>query len=463
MTRNDEKFLSRGGVLTLEVSLIRNFDERPERFDGEPARHYQLACPACGDRFEDDGWALECPRTHAPSLLTTIYSSRRLVCDEKAEGIYRYRCWLPVAKQLAGSDSPVTYKSERLCRKLGFPNLWIAFSGYWPEIGATLATGTFKELETYGVLSRIRRPSSQILVVASAGNTAAAFARVCSENGMRCLIVVPASGMNKMQFTGGMGPTVKIVSLSEDADYSDAIAFANAIAQRDGFASEGGAKNVGRRDGAATEMLRAVETIGALPEYYFQAIGSGVGAIAAHEAAKRLTQAPGPGKPLPRLMPSQNVRFAPVFDSWRTGCRELIGMERGVARALARQIAAPVLSNQRPPYAIRGGIFDALSESRGDVLAVRNEDVRRAMRLFEDCEGIDIDPAAGVALASLVQALRFERISRASTVLLHITGGGHLKRCSRERLVSASPNLEIALGEICKHEEAAVAKACDLF
>jgi cysteate synthase len=455
---------------TLEVSLIQEFDERPARFDAEPALHYQLGCSTCGYRFEDDGWVLECPRTHAPSLLGTIYSSRRLVCDEKAEGLYRYGCWLPVARQLAGAGAPVTYKSERLCRELGLPNLWIAFSGYWPERGATLETGTFKELEAYGVLSRIRRPSARILVVASAGNTAAAFARICSENGMPCLIVAPASGVSKMQFSGGIGPTVKIISLTEDADYSDAIAFADAIARRDGFVSEGGANNVGRRDGAATVMLRAVETIGALPDYYFQAIGSGVGAIAAHEAAKRLASSslmsggrPGKSPALPRLMLGQNLPFAPMFDSWRRGRRELIEMERSGARALAGQIVATVLSNQRPPYAIRGGIFDALSESGGDVLAVGNEDVGRAMRLFEECEGIDIEPAAGVALASLMQALRLERIARGSTVLLHITGGGHLKRSLRERLVRASANLEIPLSEICKDEHAAVGKACDLF
>jgi cysteate synthase len=403
-------------------------------------------------------------------LLSTIYSSQRLVCDDKAEGIYRYHCWLPVARRLTGAGAPITYKSERLCDELGLPNLWIAFSGYWPERGAMLETGTFKELETYGVLSRIRGPSAQILVVASAGNTAAAFARVCSENGMRCLIVVPASGMSKMQFAGGIGPSVKIVSLTQGADYSDAITFANAITQRDGFTSEGGAKNVGRRDGAATVMLRAVETIGALPDYYFQAIGSGVGAIAAHGVAKRLTSysltmasRSGETLALPRLMLSQNLPFAPVFDSWRKGRHELIEMERSGARALARQIAAAVLSNQQPPYAIRGGIFDALSESRGDVLAVGNEDVRRAMQLFEQCEGIDIEPAAGVALASLAQALRLERIARGSTVLLHITGGGHLKRSSREQLMRASANLEIPLGEVCKEEEAAVARACALF
>jgi cysteate synthase len=34
---------------------------------------------------------------------------------------------------LKGSSAPVTYKSEGLAEKLGLTNLWITFSGYWPE------------------------------------------------------------------------------------------------------------------------------------------------------------------------------------------------------------------------------------------------------------------------------------------------------------------------------------------
>ncbi len=442
-------------------SRILNLDDRAGKYPSEPASHYQLACPTCGFRFHDDGRVLECPHPHSAALLRAVYSSRSLVCDEKAEGLYRYRCWLPVAKQLAGAGRPLTYKSERLNSALGLPNLWIAFSGYWPKRGATLETATFKELEAYGVLSRIQMSGSQVLVVASAGNTAAAFARVCSENHIRCLIVVPASGLAKMQLAQSLDRSVKIVSITANADYSDAIAFACAVSRREGFLWEGGAQNVGRRDGVGTAILNAVETIGALPDYYFQAIGSGVGAIAAHEAAKRLLQHFQLNRKLPRLMLSQNLPFAPVFDSWRAGRRELIHLDRDAARASTQKIVASVLSNQRPPYAVAGGIFDALRESRGDMLAVGNDDVRRAMRLFEGCEDIDIDPAAGVALASLIETVRSNQLHSAATVLLHITGGGYSKRASKSKLKTPSPDLEIPLSELCT--EAAVINACALF
>ena len=423
--------------------------------------HYQLICPVCGLVLDDDGLRLACPRPHSPALLTTRYSSRTLQSNRRAAGMDRYQCWLPGANQSAHAAKTVTYQSPRLSAKLRLPHLWITFSGYWPERGATLETATFKELEVSGVLSRIARHSFRALVVASAGNTAAAFARACSENDMPCLILIPASGIEKMRFAHRLRPCVKIVCLTGASAYSDAISLAERISQAEGFVAEGGVKNVGRRDGMATAMLNAVETIGRLPDYYFQAIGSGAGAIAAHEAAKRLVEDSRFGRALPRLMLSQNAPFTPIYDSWRMGRRDLVETDPDAARALTKEIVATVLSNQRPPYSIVGGVFDVLRESQGDMFAVDNRQALLAMELFEQCEGIDIEPAAGVALAALRQALQSGRIGADATILLHITGGGASKRASERTLVSAPPDLEISLDELATG--GALEKACGLF
>jgi cysteate synthase len=409
---------------------------------------YKLLCPACGLVFDDDGFALACPRTHSAALLTTVYASRTFECDPAAAGMYRYRSWLPGANRPPKVGRTVTYQSQQLSSILRLPNLWIAFSGYWPERSAALETGSFKELEVGGVLSRIPKHSGRILVVASAGNTAAAFARMCSEGNIPCLIIVPRSGMGRMRFSSRLNPCVKIVCLTGHAGYSDAIALAERISQEDGFVCEGGVKNVGRRDGMATAMYSAVEAIGGLPEYYFQAIGSGAGAIAAHEAAKRLVKDGRFASSLPHLMLSQNEPFTPIYDSWKTGRRDFVEVEPGAARTLTTGIVATVLSNQRPPYSIAGGVFDVLQESQGDMFAVRNEEVLRAMKLFESCEGIDIDPAAGVALAALTRAARCGQIDPEATVLLHITGGGSAKRARENVLFAAQPYLEIPLAEL---------------
>jgi cysteate synthase len=423
--------------------------------------HYKLTCPVCESLVEDDGFLLTCPHVHSPALLTTRYSSRTLECDSEAPGIYRYQCWLPGANRIAHASRSVTYQSQKLNSILRLPNLWIAFSGYWPERGAALETATFKELEVYGVLSRIPGRSFRALVVASAGNTAAAFARACSENNVPCLIVVPECGMRKMLFAEALKPCVKIICLTGHAAYSDAISFAGRVSLEDGFVNEGGVRNVGRRDGMGTAMLSAVESIGQLPDFYFQAIGSGAGAIAAHEAAKRLVSDSRFGFKLPRLMLSQNAPFTPIYDSWKRGSRDFVDLDPATARVSTEKILATVLSNQRPPYAIAGGMFDVLRESRGDVFAVRNAEVLEATTLFEKCEGIDIEPAAAVALASLTKAANTGQIRPDAIVLLHITGGGARKRALEKTLSLAQPDMQISLEQL--ETASALKEACDLF
>jgi hypothetical protein len=89
---------------------------------GAELRHYHLKCHFCGAVFKDDGSLLECPVEHAPSLLVSQYSARQLRCDNSAEGIYRYRGWLPIVRELSGSGRTVTFQSAKLRHITGLPN-----------------------------------------------------------------------------------------------------------------------------------------------------------------------------------------------------------------------------------------------------------------------------------------------------------------------------------------------------
>lgn len=422
--------------------------ERREVVTNSTAQHYRVNCQGCEASLVDNGLILECPNEHSPALLVSHYDSASLISDGEAEGLYRYRRWLPIGRELKGAGRTVTYQSERLSRITGLPHLWIAFNGYWPERGAALETATFKELEAYSVLARLPREQPGILVVASAGNTAAAFATACSKNKMACLIIIPESGLHRLQSPGPLDPRVKIVSLVGFTDYYDAITLAERVSRQDGFIAEGGVKNVARRDGLATTMLNAVETAGRIPEYYFQAVGSGSGAIAVHEAAKRLIRDGRYGRSLPRLMLSQNLPFAPIHFSWKSGRRDLINIDADESKKQIQQIAAQVLSNRKPPYSIRGGVFDALKESQGDMLVADNCEALAARQLFEEAEGIDLDPASGVTFATLLKALRSGQIKHDATVLLHITGGGWRRSQLDRKLIPLRADLQVAENEI---------------
>jgi cysteate synthase len=143
---------------------------------------------------------------------------------------------------------------------------------------------------------------------------------------------------------------------------------------------------------------------------------------------------------LPRLVLSQNLPFAPMFASWTSGQRTMPASDRVCDRQRSSEMIAPVLSNSKPPYSLAGGVREALEESNGWMSAVNNEPAVQAARLFEELEGIDIDPAAGVAFASLRNAVETGRIPQSAVVLLHITGGGWKRQQREHDLLRFSPS-----------------------
>ena len=388
---------------------------------------YLLETVATGRRFEDAGWTLSDPQCAEPSLVRAVYAKKQISFGPAERGIYKYADWMPVRRTLKGSAPTVTYKSEKLGAKLGLPNLYIAFSGWWPERGCAMSTCSFKETEAYSVCARLPEGEKRVLVVASAGNTARAFAKVCSENNIPLLLSVPEENIGALWFEKPVNDCVKLICSPKGTDYFDAIALGDKACTSPLFFAEGGAKNVARRDGMATTVLSAVEAIGRIPDAYFQAIGSGTGAIAAWEANLRLIGDGRFGNHKMKLFPSQNVPFLPMYDAWKAGSRALLPMDDDEARIKALEIHAKVLSNRRPPYSIKGGMYDALRDAGGDMECATNDDIAAMQQLFLETEGIDIYSAAAVALKGMINAVEAGKIARDATLMLNVTGAGEAR------------------------------------
>ena len=380
---------------------------------------------ADGRIFDDQGWTLDDPQGEKPSLVRAIYEQKQLRVGDDRLGLYKFADWMPIQRTLEGPSCPVTFKSEKLAKRLGLNNLYITFSGWWPDKGARMTTCSFKETEAYSVCARLgEKQKDQVLVVASAGNTARAFAKVCSDNGIKLLLCVPQDNIKALWFDKPLNPCVKLITTASGSDYFDAIQLSNYVCEMPGFLAEGGAKNIARRDGMSTTMMSAVTFIGQIPDFYFQAVGSGTGAIAAWEANLRFLEDGRFGDKKAKLYVSQNKPFVPMYDAWKQDSRALLPYDPDQARRDAAEICAPVLSNRKPPYGLAGGLYDALKDTQGDIFAVSNEEANIAKSLFEETEGIDIYHAAAVAVASLVQALHINKVQPDDIIMLNITGGG---------------------------------------
>lgn len=389
---------------------------------------YELVCPGCNAVMADN-YTLSCP---CDSLIRTKYYAKRLTIRD-LPGMWKFYDWLPAEGHTDTGGATVTYRSEGLARELGI-DLHVAFNGYWPEIGADMKTCSFKELEAPPTIVRAREHGGRAMVLASAGNTARAFAYLSTLTGFPLVVVVPERNADRLWIPGREpGPAVKLITLAGDCDYSDAITLANRIAGQPGLLPEGGAKNVARRDGMATVMLDAAVTTKVMPDDYFQAIGSGTGGIAAWEASLRLRVDGRFGSHLPRLHLAQNLPFAPMLHAWNAGRREIRAeTDMPDAKKCIAEMYSDVLSNRNPPYAVRGGVYDALQSTDGAMYGVTRAEAEGAKRLFEEREGIDILPPAAVAVAALVQACEQGKL-RDRKVLLNITGGGY------ERLTKDMP------------------------
>ena len=392
---------------------------------------YKLMNVATGRIFDDEGWTLADPESPEPSLVRAVYANTKFTPREDLSGIYRYADWLPVRRTLKHSCAPATYKSKGLAKFLGLENLYITFSGYYPKVGAKFQTCSFKETEAFSVCARMPKKEDRVLIVQSAGNTARAFAQICSDNDIPVVICIPEDSKHDLWFHRKLNKCVKLIAVPHGCDYYDAIHLGEKLARNPRFFLEGGAKNVARRDGMGTTILSFAEATGRIPDAYFQAVGSGTGAIAAWENAERLAADGSFGENNMRVYVAQNSPFTLICDSWKAHSRKLAELDPETGRRQAEIILAKVLANRQPPYSLAGGLFDVLTASHGDAFTCPNDGIMFWLLQFRNLEGFDLLPASCAAVHALATAVREGTVRKDEYIMLNCTGGGLLASMSK--------------------------------
>jgi cysteate synthase len=393
---------------------------------GAAQLNHATICVKCNSELEAKNEPFPTCPSECNSIVKNVYKSELAEFKERA-GIWRYG-WLPVRRTTAYGGGSVTYHSQGLGKELGLKELYVSFTGYWPEIKAQVKTGTFKELEAVVAIQYAKERGVSQIISASAGSSARAFAYIASLEKFGVILVVPDKVTDELTVPSVDENFVKLIAVK--GEYCDAISFAEKLHISTGIASDGGGRNPARRDALGTILLEAVEEIGFIPGHYFQAISSGAGAIAAFETAERLVCDGRFGKTYPKIHISQNEPFTPMVKAWKAERREIVGSDIEPENVLD-SIYAKVLSNRRPLYGLEGGVFDALRATNGEAYGVTNGQAKDANRLFEELEGIDLHPAAAVATASLITSKDEGKIGKNDVIMLNISGGG-LARAKRE-------------------------------
>jgi cysteate synthase len=121
---------------------------------------------------------------------------------------------------------------------------------------------------------------------------------------------------------------------------------------------------------------------------------------------------------------SQNLPFVPMQKAWDGGRRDITREDLGDSTHDTGLLYADVLGNRRPPYGVPGGVFDAMSACGGRFFGISEAEATSAGKLWSSAELVSLDPAANVALASLIRAIEEDVVSCEDVIFLNITGGG---------------------------------------
>lgn len=404
---------------------------------------YTLICCADGNPVNTAGPFDFTGNCHPNSLVKPLYRKPTLNVDHDRPGLWKYMDWLPVRNQNNYVYGPVTYKSKGLASELGLENLWISFSGYYPDLRAYYKTCTFKELHAVVAIQYARENGIEKLVMASAGNTAVAFVYIAEMLKFPVVCVVPEKCMCGVNIPNMLIEHSRIVML-EGGDYSDALDITKRLAAIKGYTYEGGSRNFARRAGLSVPYIDIVMNMGRAPDHYFQAVGSGTGAIATWHVNELFQRDGSHGRHLTKLHLAQNVPMVPMVSAWNSG-RDQIVPEKDLPQInnILDVVAARVLSTKYPAYGVRGGVYDALKATGGQMYAVTNDEAYESAELFKRVEGPDILPAAAVALSALRTAVRRKAVRPYDAIMLNITGAGTEQRLRDLSVLQIRPNATI--------------------
>lgn len=356
----------------------------------------ELRCGSCGAPASGRAqWQCEACRSALELELPPADGSTFV--DELADGVWRYRGWLP-------SVEPVALGEPRTAL--------VQLRGHGPttfaKIEGGLPTGSFKDRGATVTVSWLRAQGVREIVVDSSGNAGASFAAYAARAGLRLRVFAPtdASPAKLLQIRAHGADVVAVPGPRAAA--SDAarqalegagpdVAYASHLWQPAFLA------------GTATFAYEVFEQLGRrAPDTIVAPLGGGTLLLGAHIGFTRL-RAAGLTERIPRLIGVQSAACAPLARAFRAGAIDAVAIDPAATIAEGIRIARPPRSRQ---------ILAAIRETGGDIVEVTDDEIRASLNLLS-AQGLFVEPTSAAAHAGLARTT-----SHDETVVVALTGHG---------------------------------------
>ena len=324
----------------------------------------------------------------------------------KSGVIARYREYLPVTDStpiisLGEGNTPLVF-CPRLSERVGRA-VFIKNEGINP-------TGSFKDRGMTVAVSKAMERKAKALICASTGNTSASAAAYAARAGITCAVVLPAGKIAIGKLLQAFACGAKIVAL--EGNFDDALRIVRELGEQRDLAVVNSI-NPDRIAGQKTAAFEVVDELGDAPDFHFLPVGN-AGNITAYWAGYREYHARKKSAKLPAMIGFQAAGAAPIFYN------RIVEKPETVASAI--RIGNPASWKQA---------CGAISESRGAIDLVSDEEILAAQNWLAQHEGIFVEPASAAPVAGLFKcreskeaAYSIQKMPEESKIVCTVTGHG---------------------------------------
>lgn len=301
--------------------------------------------------------------------------------------LWRYRELLPPEHDesivsLGEGMSPLV-PTPRLGKKLGLKNLWVKDESQLP-------TGTFKSRGQSVAITMAKELGIKRVAIPTAGNAGGAMAAYAARAGMEAYVFMPDDTPEINQFECAIaGAKAFLVNgLIDDCGHIVA-----AGTEKMGWLSVATLKEPYRLEGKKTMGLELAEqSAWRLPDVILYPTGGGTGLIGMWKAFQELKELGWlESESMPRMVAVQSDGCCPIVRAYEQGQRFATRFEN----------AATIASGLRVPAAVGDFmILDAIRESKGCAVAVREPSIRELMHLAASSEGLSVGPEAATCVGA---------------------------------------------------------------
>ena len=315
--------------------------------------------------------------------------------------IDRYARYLPVTEatsivSLYEGNTPLVRVDNFVEAIGGKFELYLKYEGLNP-------TCSFKDRGMTMAITKAKERGAEMVICASTGNTSASAAAYAARAKMKCVVLLPNGkiALGKLAQALMYGAT----TIAVEGNFDQALRVVRELGET-GKVEVVNSVNPFRIEGQKTAAFEICDQLGRAPDFHFLPVGN-AGNITAYWRGYREYYSVGKSNILPRMFGYQAAGAAPIVDG------RIITDPNTVATAI--RIGNP---------ASWKGATDAVTESRGHIDKVTDDEILAAYKLIARTDGVFVEPACAAPLAGLIKCVKAGLIPAGSIITATMTGHG---------------------------------------